>query len=1008
MKQSRTLARALFLLCIFVFGAASIKAQTNTQKVYDLDGHIEDSYAMIKNGSNEFVIVTSNELAPQVGANFHSLVIVVLDSCLDTVLVNGITVNGADDPMDHIIAHDIIIDDTNYVLCGEMEIPGSLHGQMGTRGFAMKLDPNYNMTQFRLYDNVNVLYAVEAAAISTDYLLAGDGFRGAMVFNVTNTLNTTAASWNICYPSGIFYDMARADGDHAVLTGFVNTVTGGVDVLAVKVTDGGMIVWESAIDNPDQTSEEIGRGIYFNNADEIYITGSYSDINGLDVLGLQLTNGSGLPNWGYSYDLNGTGIETGQKLLIGDNGNVRITGNVSSSLSGFTSNNGFMIETEDDGKPVEAQIFGTNASEELYRIEENGPNDFVMIGNQDTKTYGVQSFYYAYQLCEDTVFKLDTIDIQLNTTDPDSTLDDLWDSAMAVSYYTPNIDIDTLCDGCVGCEPTEPLATYYHVVDTVITGVLQRMMNEGDLYSNQENGSGVIYSHTLPANNGDILVVNAEENGTIKWSKSYGSSNEEVAYCVRSVSTGGFIVAGMTVRGKRNPFLMKLDANGDKDWIKTYEFGYHLGSLKMIELSDGSFVVASCVDAWNYSQSNDDVVIFKTDANGELLRQNILTQSPHRDWDHFTDLVEAGDYIVAVGRGGQLSSDDYNPGLMVKFNKALDVQWTRHYLYRTPSGNYNLTGPLSDRSHVKLYAVEYASGKYYAAGVVSNDGYNNAGASFRSVYLMEVNPANGNINWDTNYLDSSSLTLFQAFDLRAISGGFAMVGNTKDGADQRSFLMKVNSSGGLQWARRYGDGKRNMATYVHVASDGKFHVTGFKGEGSTTLMYPFHARLNSSGTGTDVCDEVLTIRDTSLIVDTLHISLDSNVHDSLRIHAFDDEQFCVTIVDCEGGSSKWSSHGLDSDVKNEAFESTEGPFVYPNPVVSQGTIRYSVTEESLVNIVLYDVVTGRPVRMILQDQAQSEGTYEVPLDGADLASGTYICSITINGDTHPVKVVLLH
>lgn len=997
---------ACLAICIFAF-VPWTWAQTNTQLEYDFLNHTEQSYAMRKNSSGNFVVVASAALSTSPPNQHYGLIFIELDSCLDTIQVKGLVVDGADDPGDQIEAYDIIEHEGNYIVCGRMDVPGVTAGWVA---WAMKISTDFlTVSQFRRYKDADFFIAVVPKNDNSGFVFCGGNQDNGGIFLTTdNSLDTPTTGANPSkqrhVPDGLLLDMCRADGDYVVIVGIYYTTDGDQDLLILRIQDDATLGVCRSYDNPDHDpSVEAGYGVTYDDLSQTaYITGRYNSTAGDDVLGVAFNTGGNSITWAQHYDLGGS-AEAGSNLLLSNDGDVRIAGHITRPFSGSTSENGFLLQTLTGGDPVDVELYGTSASERLFRIEENGTGNFVMTGHKDNKIYAVQSFLYSHENCSDSLYTIDTADFVPEEMDRDTIENDPQNWTLTSSPYDPLLDIDTTCYGCTDCEPTTAAATYYHVVDTTIDGVLHRMLNEGELYSGP-NGSGLVFTHTLSDNNGDILVVNARLNGTVLWSRSYGTSNEEASYCVRGTKDGGFIVAGMTVRGKRNPFLMKLLANGDIDWIKTYEFTYHLGSLKVLELDDGSFVVVSTVDVWNYSQSNDDVVIFKTTSNGTLVRQNILTQSPHRDWDHFTDLVEAGDHIVAVGRGGQATSDDYNPGLMVKFDKQLDIVWVRHYRYQTPSGVYNLDGGANQRSHIKLYAVEYANNKYYAAGVLSNDNDKGASATFRTIVLMEIDPATGKINWRKNYLNTSSRNVFQGYDLRAIpnNGGFIICGNTKVGSEQRSVLVKVNTVGTRQWDYVYGDGKKNMATHVRVASNGKILFTGLHGTDGNNTIRPYFAKVNSNGTGTDVCDGSLTLKDTTINIDTFNVVRDSNIHDSLRAYEFDDDAFCMPATDCDNGSGKW--HMNEVDLAGDMIP----PVVYPNPVISEGTIRYHVNKTSKVNITLYDMVTGRPVQVIVRDQTQGEGMYELPLAGSDLASGTYICSVTIGDQTHPIKVVLLH
>jgi hypothetical protein len=77
---------------------------------------------------------------------------------------------------------------------------------------------------------------------------------------------------------------------------------------------------------------------------------------------------------------------------------------------------------------------------------------------------------------------------------------------------------------------------------------------------------------------------------------------------------------------------------------------------------------------------------------------------------------------------------------------------------------------------------------------------------------------------------------------------------------------------------------------------------------------------------------------------------------------------------------------------------------YPNPFNPTTHINYTITEKSLVKLVVYDI-TGREVATLVNGWIDV-GSYEVEFDGANLASGVYFYSLTA-GDFSAVKKMLL-
>ena len=66
--------------------------------------------------------------------------------------------------------------------------------------------------------------------------------------------------------------------------------------------------------------------------------------------------------------------------------------------------------------------------------------------------------------------------------------------------------------------------------------------------------------------------------------------------------------------------------------------------------------------------------------------------------------------------------------------------------------------------------------------------------------------------------------------------------------------------------------------------------------------------------------------------------------------------------------------------------------VHPNPLQSQTNIRYTLAQEQAVTLQVQDLY-GRVVAVLIDNRLQKSGQYSIEFDGADLASGTYFCTL---------------
>ncbi len=68
-------------------------------------------------------------------------------------------------------------------------------------------------------------------------------------------------------------------------------------------------------------------------------------------------------------------------------------------------------------------------------------------------------------------------------------------------------------------------------------------------------------------------------------------------------------------------------------------------------------------------------------------------------------------------------------------------------------------------------------------------------------------------------------------------------------------------------------------------------------------------------------------------------------------------------------------------------------FIYPNPIHDEGILEYTLANDEVLSITLYDI-TGKLMQTIVTSENISEGTHRQPLDLQVLPSGVYMLAIT--------------
>ncbi|MFK7811954.1 MAG: hypothetical protein AB8B59_05635 [Maribacter sp.] len=165
----------------------------------------------------------------------------------------------------------------------------------------------------------------------------------------------------------------------------------------------------------------------------------------------------------------------------------------------------------------------------------------------------------------------------------------------------------------------------------------------------------------------DFWAVKVNNKGNLIWESSFGGTGIEQAQDISKTADGGYVIIGNTFssdsdvsmnNGASDIWLIKIDANGQKIWDKSYG-GSEFEDGQSVALSkDGGFIIAgnskSSDKGLNANAGENDIWLVKTDSNGQMEWQKTFGGA---GLDFGFDAVEAADgSIVLVG---ETSSEDF-------------------------------------------------------------------------------------------------------------------------------------------------------------------------------------------------------------------------------------------------------------------------------------------------------------------------------------------------------------
>jgi len=301
-----------------------------------------------------------------------------------------------------------------------------------------------------------------------------------------------------------------------------------------------------------------------------------------------------------------------------------------------------------------------------------------------------------------------------------------------------------------------------------------------------------------PFTDTDYWIVKIAADGTRLWDKTIGGNSQDQLSAIISTSDGGYLVGGTSwsnasgeksqdgwnpqasdLNKKKDYWIVKLAADGTKQWDKTIG-GTVTENLKSIaQTTDGGYILAGNS---NSSNSGDKSQRPKGATDYWVVK---ITSNGTKQWDK------------AFGGSGE--------------ENVASVK-------QTSDGGYILAG--SSNSPVSSDKTEASRGNY-------------------DYWLVKIS-ANGTKQWDKSY-GSNSSDVCSSFTATA-DGGYLLGGTSfsiKSGEKSENdkgisdyWVVKVSSEGALQWDKTIGGYGVEYLTSVVPATDGGFILAGYSESGT--------------------------------------------------------------------------------------------------------------------------------------------------------------------------------
>jgi len=287
-----------------------------------------------------------------------------------------------------------------------------------------------------------------------------------------------------------------------------------------------------------------------------------------------------------------------------------------------------------------------------------------------------------------------------------------------------------------------------------------------------KDGGFAIAGETRPYStsycNRDFLLVKTDANGSMRWSRTYGGSNQEEAYSVIQTRDNGYAIAGRTISfgagGSEDMWLVKTDADGNLEWSHPYGGTGIEIAYSVIQADDGGYAIGGETGSRGEER---DMLLVKTDPTGNVQWQSTYGRAGSI-CEFATSLIQTtdGGYAMAGFREFVGADSDF---YLVKTDKDGAAQWDKTY-----------GGPTRE---LALDAFQTSDGGYMLAGGTN-------WLSSPDLWLVKTDSV-GNEEWNQTYGGAGSEWAYSV--IQTTDGGYAIAGcTTSFGAGNYDFwLMKL-------------------------------------------------------------------------------------------------------------------------------------------------------------------------------------------------------------------------
>ena len=276
------------------------------------------------------------------------------------------------------------------------------------------------------------------------------------------------------------------------------------------------------------------------------------------------------------------------------------------------------------------------------------------------------------------------------------------------------------------------------------------------------------------------------------WTKTYGSTGNDVGNSIRQTSDGGYIIAGSTESfgaGGQDVWLLKTDLNGDSVWAQTYGGADNDWAVDVQLTDDCGFMIAANTNSFGLGQQ---IWLIKTDSSGATTWTETYGDS-RNETCYAVQQTSDGGFIIVGNTTGIFNG---RVPLSLKINANGDTVWNTVIEWYPYGGSF-----------IQSVIETFDSG-FIVAGRCG-------------LWLAKLD-ANGDTLWNKHYQGSTLTSVKHTPDSGLIACGYS---NLQD--YYRLCIIRTDIEGDTLWTRLYDDSLfQRWGNSGYWTNDNGYVITG--------------------------------------------------------------------------------------------------------------------------------------------------------------------------------------